>query len=1342
MPRDPLAGLEKQVVELPFTEGLANKFTTHFRATPQDALLQINNAELTEIGKFRNRDGFVSLSNVRVGTEAGAATIAGTHMKLFQRAGELGCIANTQISLGSGAGWGGAGDTVFSFTPSITPSGAWKAHGKIARPTLSNLGNITPDSNIRLSDMAVAGNFAIVAWHSVAQADNPYGNIFWRVFDITTGTTVIDTTEFPLLGTHIAARTVTSVPAIGANAARFGVGTGHQAKLQCLAIGTRLYVFVMAAASNAAAASNDVLGFYVDMGVANPAPSAAVNISNSVTSYSVCTDGTSIFLVYAAPVAPLDLHAIKFNSALGSVTGVTTTIGAPEVAIDDLNCSANFGVLAVTYLTHTSGSALYHQSAIVYATAALTIVGTALSFVEYVGIGGVSTDWALNLALFRPDIVALTSVDFVVCVSGDQGSEIIGTQGTVFRWSLLKIVAGALTNVTATGAGSFFNFVAQGISNIAKMFVMNGRVFVPAVKTDIFPASGQNCDAGYFLLELNASATQGATDLYRLPMIAAAWAPDISAPVLDTNTIASYLPLEYGPKMVLTGTMSAITLISTSANSGVVLPVPIRVQVTTAGALGTWIGAVSYDDITTVSQVFTSSTASPQALTGPGEGFSLSFTAGVTAVGDKAVASLRSSRQIALANGCVSGNKYYIATRSGAQFGNSPTPLFSNYVLEAITLDFADNYRWLSKAAGALTVFSGAAPYAFDGRRAFEAGIPCRPRIARALASTTDVDLTTHVIKAGVDYFFRAVYTWLDANGDRWFSAPSYASRKGDAFVARTTGRYSGNMVFSGTSFAPNGTTISITGTLTGGPVPIDVTVTAPGQLGIWTYAISYDNGASQSMTGTSPGGGSLALTGAGAGLTLGFTNGWAGADNVWRVAAKKLTLLVTLPPAFSGMVNGADFFKNATEVWLYMSTAALPTVQFLIAQVKADGSAAAQYTPFALSPVVSVTLNDEPAVSNDQIYTAGGELENSPAPACRVLEAHRDRIFAISSYDNNVYYTKTHTKGRGLEWCQQTQLIPIAEQGLGLASNETCLMIFTNRAVYAVEGYGPSATGQPAQAFGALQLISNQLGLYEVNSCKATPIGVIFRTSQGWWLVDRTLSVSFIGENTDVISTLDQTLALNVDQRLACVRLMMVPGGIGSNGYKTYNYWFDSKRWSTDTHGSARNVVHKDAMVLGDTYFVIDANDVLARQGVIYGTSWVDGQYDGSGHGPSVSTGWITVANMAMYKRIWRVIATVENLSNGNALNPGLNLVVYADWSDSAILVKTFTSDMIGTGVQTIRAHLPKQKMKAIKIVLQQTILSGTLADNNNPGYNFIGFGFEIGLKNRTSPEPAARST
>ena len=197
----------------------------------------------------------------------------------------------------------------------------------------------------------------------------------------------------------------------------------------------------------------------------------------------------------------------------------------------------------------------------------------------------------------------------------------------------------------------------------------------------------------------------------------------------------------------------------------------------------------------------------------------------------------------------------------------------------------------------------------------------------------------------------------------------------------------------------------------------------------------------------------------------------------------------------------------------------------------------------------------------------------------------------------------------------------------------------------------------------------------------------------------------------------------------------MMVVGNLPGINYKTYNYWYDSKRWSTDSNGTGRpGVVFKDALVIGPDYYVLDGDDVLKRST----TTQLDGAQDTVGHSMVVSTGWLTVANMAMLKRIWRVVAIVENLTSQLSTSRGLLLTIFADWGGAPIFAKFYNSTEIQGGVRTIRAHLPKQKMKAIQIRLE---VSPNGTANDDPGYNFLGFGFEVGVKNRLATEPAARS-
>lgn len=1350
---DPLAGLASEIVELPFTEGLANNFSNHFRADPKNALLVVENARLHEVGKFANREGFVSLANSRIGSTDPLA-LQSAQQKLFQRKGELGIIANSQIALGSGAGWGGDGDTLLTFTPNMpagTPTGAWKAHGKIPRPTLNNIGNLTPDTNTRVSDIAVAGNFAIIAWHTVTRTAVVYGDIYFRVVDITNNVTVIDTTQCPTSGTIIPGRTNTQIPAIGVNAARGGAGTGYQAKLQCVAVGSRLYVFMLAAASDTSAATNTLCAFYVDMSAANPVPTTLLPMVAGVQTYSVCTDGTAIYVTRVLTASPLAVVVVKYDINLGILgASIVAALGGAEIGVYDLNSSAASGAHAVACTTYRTALGVGAYGAALYTimcdtTNALTVTGSASAFVTPTNVFG---DTVSNTGLFRPDIAVLSSTTALTCVTYEDNLNAL-----CLIWGLVAISGGVMSNNT--------RFNAQGITNIARLFVQAGRVMLPVTKVNYWPASGYGIDAGFFLVELDAAASRGGSDTSRLPMLAANWSTDISAPVLDTNGVSEYQPLDYGPVMVRATTGLQFTIVSTKTNhdgtaSGIVLPVPITIGVLLGGTFNTFILEISYDGgVTYVQKILgadgiTSGTGFSwtAALDGPGTGFSIqttNATGTVATIGQSWTASYLSTRQQALPNGAISGNKYYITTRSGGSLGDKPTPLFSNYILDGIVLDFVDPYRWTSRASKDLTIFGAASVFAYDGRRSFEAGVPVRPRIpfigndqtTSVIVASADGTVNSLVIRPGIEYFFRAVVTWLDANGDRWFSAPSYAERKGDAFSATPQPYVVDGVMLQYTGNVNNNAGVAIGGV---GLVTLTSPVRATFDQTANTLAISYDNGASIAQTITSAtSGGTVALTGL-SGIAITYSSLPAGTGVMtFELPAQVMKVRVEIPACFSGMLSGIDDFKNAAEIWLYMTTRDSVSTYFLAQSAGVDLGGTHFAPALGQIPYVTFIVATEPPVSADQIYTAGGELENSAAPPSRTLEIYRDRALALSGYDNKLYYTKPRVAGRGLEWCQGAQYFELPDDGMGVASNETCFLVFTKRGVYAIEGYGPSATGLPANAFGTLQLITNQLGLYEVNSCKTTPVGVIFRTSQGWWLIDRALALSQIGDDiSGMVALADQTLSIEVDAKFACVKIAMALGGIGNVAHKIYNYWYDSKRWSTDAFTDG--FIYRDAMIASDVYFLLNGQDVLARSSPAYGVSWVDGQSDLRGHGPEIQTGWVTVANIAMLKRIWRVIAVVENLTPGLTTNAGVRLDVWADWDDTApILTQIWSADAIGTGVQTLRAHLPVQKMKAIRMSLSST--PGNIGQNNNPGYNFIGLGFMIGVKNRTSTEPATRS-
>jgi len=96
-------------------------------------------------------------------------------------------------------------------------------------------------------------------------------------------------------------------------------------------------------------------------------------------------------------------------------------------------------------------------------------------------------------------------------------------------------------------------------------------------------------------------------------------------------------------------------------------------------------------------------------------------------------------------------------------------------------------------------------------------------------------------------------------------------------------------LTYGGTMRATGATppVITLTGALSGVPVPIEVDCTAGGALGAWTGSVSYDGGSTVAQVFTSAA--TIALVGAGTGLTLNIAAGNAAVDDVWKATASAL---------------------------------------------------------------------------------------------------------------------------------------------------------------------------------------------------------------------------------------------------------------------------------------------------------------------------------------------------------------------------------------------------------------------------------------------------------------------
>lgn len=155
---------------------------------------------------------------------------------------------------------------------------------------------------------------------------------------------------------------------------------------------------------------------------------------------------------------------------------------------------------------------------------------------------------------------------------------------------------------------------------------------------------------------------------------------------------------------------------------------------------------------------------------------------------------------------------------------------------------------------------------------------------------------------------------------------------------------------------------------------------------------------------------------------------------------------------------------------------------------------------------------------SNEPLYTqptqAGTTLANVAPPPCSALTIHQDRLFIDATDNPGAYrFSQQPIAGVGLQWSNQLGgKVPVdAGAIVAFASLDEKLIIFTERRIYGVFGTGPTSAGLNSSYSDPVQIPSD-VGCLSRASVLRMPMGIIFQSTKGWYLVGRDLAVKYIG--------------------------------------------------------------------------------------------------------------------------------------------------------------------------------------------------------------------------------------
>ncbi len=334
--------------------------------------------------------------------------------------------------------------------------------------------------------------------------------------------------------------------------------------------------------------------------------------------------------------------------------------------------------------------------------------------------------------------------------------------------------------------------------------------------------------------------------------------------------------------------------------------------------------------------------------------------------------------------------------------------------------------------------------------------------------------------------------------------------------------------------------------------------------------------------------------------------------------------------PAFYG--NSAN---NPVTVNVYRSSAGQPTYYKVSAQPQ---------NVYNNADSISFidTVRDENIIGLEVLYTNGGVIENISAPSVKHMTLFDSRLWLIDAEDpNRLWFSKQVIESTPAEFSDLlTFFVPPTTGAEGPTGVMQCifpmddkLLIFKKNAIYYINGSGPDNTGANNQ-YSQPIFITGTVGCSNQNSLVLVPNGVMFQSSKGIWLLGRDLSIQYIGKDVEAYNS--DTVASAIAAPLTNqVRIHLVSG-------VTLMYDYFANQWGTFS------VSGQSATLYNNLHTYVNSSSSVRQETV---GAYLDGDTPVQ---MSWTTGWINMAGLSGYKRIYRGYM-LGNYQSGHSFQLGL---------------------------------------------------------------------------------------
>lgn len=370
------------------------------------------------------------------------------------------------------------------------------------------------------------------------------------------------------------------------------------------------------------------------------------------------------------------------------------------------------------------------------------------------------------------------------------------------------------------------------------------------------------------------------------------------------------------------------------------------------------------------------------------------------------------------------------------------------------------------------------------------------------------------------------------------------------------------------------------------------------------------------------------------------------------------------------------------------------------------DNGANSKLTSATTHAIVD-TAQDAAISDNEVLYIEGGVLENIAPPAAFDIAQWQRRVVVLPQEDRRrLWVSKPKASGVGLEFSDVLVVEPtVGDDITAIAPLGDRLLVFFANRIQVMYGDGPDNFGNGVFAFAD---IPTRVGAVDVNSVVLIDDGVLFKSSQGIYLIDRGLSLHYIGEQAEDFNAYTVTGAAAVPGENKVV--FGLASYDGQLVYDTHHRaWYE---WTI-------------AGGIGFAVGVAPIRDAIARLDVYgrlntQGSTFLD---DGSDIQLDITTAWIKVGGLQGFQRLYWM-ALLGEIIDDHTLTVDLSY----DYDDTVVETITVDTSVALTGGDTkyqLRFKPARQKCQAIKMRIRDSDGTGT-----KENLRLTGLALQVGVK------------